>query len=74
MSGAIPPLPQYAFIACCSAKSTGKNLPLVSYVVFNYDIGEVLSTSLCAFVFQFCFGSENSHSRTPASLASDLSC
>jgi hypothetical protein len=30
MGGAIPPLPQYAFMACCSVKekSTGTTLPL----------------------------------------------
>jgi hypothetical protein len=28
MSGAIPPLTQYAFIAWCSVKSTGTTLPL----------------------------------------------
>jgi hypothetical protein len=30
MSGAIPPLPQYAFMAWCSVKSIGTTLPLPS--------------------------------------------
>jgi hypothetical protein len=31
MSGAIPPLPQYAFMAWCLVKSTGATLPFTFY-------------------------------------------
>jgi hypothetical protein len=31
MRGAIPPLPQYAFMAWCLVKSTGTTLPLPTY-------------------------------------------
>jgi hypothetical protein len=41
MSGAIPPLPQYAFIACCSFKAQGQlyllPLPLICYCIIHQE-------------------------------------
>jgi hypothetical protein len=37
MSGAIPPLPQYAFMAWCLVKSTGTTLPLLYFISRYYS-------------------------------------
>jgi hypothetical protein len=43
MSGAIPPLPQYVFMAWCSVKSRGTILHLYdapkAYLICNYPLG-----------------------------------
>jgi hypothetical protein len=41
MSGAIPPLPQYAFMAWCLVKSTGTSLPL-PYLIYQMEEYSVL--------------------------------
>jgi hypothetical protein len=37
MSGAIPPLPQYAFMALCSAKAQGQLYLLPFYEMCHYE-------------------------------------
>jgi hypothetical protein len=37
MHGAIPPLPQYTFMAWCPVKSTGTTLPVCLFVLFNWN-------------------------------------
>jgi len=40
MSGAIPPLPQYAFMSWCSVKVQGQ-LTFYLYIYYRYGIGKL---------------------------------
>jgi hypothetical protein len=60
MSGAVPPLPHYAFMAWCSVKAQGQlYLTLLSKRITadrNRDISEILSVLMNVVVKQNIFG------------------
>jgi len=54
MSGAVPPLLQYAFVASCSVKNTGTILPYFTSGNHNYLIPFFMTSSVSKYHFLSC--------------------